>query len=274
MLYPTWSAAVVAVWLCGAATFRSSSSSSSALVTAFTIPITTTGPFHFRTTCLRETTAGAAENSIESDSVAKAADQESSVLESFLLQEFSAFHALLNVNPGLWTTLDEAARATGGITLLAPNNEAFAALGSQKLQQLQDVRNLETVLKMGLYHVIATEAVSAARLRTEDWTIPAPPDGGPRPITVQGLVTLGGQVPVGRFQASKGNFLSNLFGSAGDDSNSSSSKMGDDVVIGPASRIVKSYKLAGGSIIVHEMDSFVSPELLWRYCDQLRIPGF
>jgi uncharacterized surface protein with fasciclin (FAS1) repeats len=265
--YPIWSAAVVAVWQCYAATFRPSS----ALVTAFTIPITTTGPFCHPTNCLRETKAGAAENSIESDSVAKATDQESSVLESFLLQEFSAFHTLLNVNPGLWTTLDEA-RATGGITLLAPNNEAFAALGSQKLQQLQDVRNLETVLKMGLYHVIATEAVSAARLRTEDWTIPAPPDGGPRPITVQGLVTLGGQVPVGRFQASKGNFLSNLLG--GSKSDSSNTMDTDDVVIGPAARIVKSYKLAGGSIIVHEMDSFVSPELLWRYCDQLRIPGF
>jgi uncharacterized surface protein with fasciclin (FAS1) repeats len=209
---------------------------------------------------------------MESDgATAEAADQESSVLERFLLQEFSAFHALLNVNPGLWTTLDEASK-TGGITLLAPNNDAFTALGAQKLQQLQDVRNLETVLKMGLYHVIATEAVSAARLRTEDWTIPAPADGGPRPITVQGLVTLGGQVPVGRFQASKGNFLSNLFGN--DDDRDNSNTMGDDVVIGPAARIVKSYKLAGGSIVVHEMDSFVSPELLWRYCDQLRIPGF
>jgi uncharacterized surface protein with fasciclin (FAS1) repeats len=222
---------------------------------------------------LGETTAGAAEK--ESDggaaAAAAAADQESSVLERFLLQEFSSFHALLNVNPGLWTTLDELS-AMGGITLLAPNNDAFAALGSQKLQQISDERNLETVLKMGLYHVIATEAVSAARLRTEDWTIPAPADGGPRPITVQGLVTLGGQVPVGRFKASKGNFLSNLFGS--DDRSSSSSTMGDDVVIGPEARIVKSYKLAGGSIVVHEMDSFVSPELLWRYCDQLRIPGF
>ncbi len=25
--------------------------------------------------------------------------------------------------------------------------------------------------------------------------------------------------------------------------------------------------------LIHEVDALVSPEILWRYCDQLRIPG-
>jgi len=28
-----------------------------------------------------------------------------------------------------------------------------------------------------------------------------------------------------------------------------------------------------GTSVVHEVDAFVSPQLLWRYMDQLRIPG-
>lgn len=178
------------------------------------------------------------------------------------MEEFPAFHALLSVNEGLWKTIADEADKNNGCTLFAPSDAAFDALGEKKLQQLKDSRNQETAIRMGLYHVVVTEAVSAARLRTEDWTRPAPTDGSPRPITVQGLVTLGGEVPVGRSKS--GGFMSALF---------SGGKEEGDVVIGPSARIVKSYKIAGGSI-VHQVDDLISPVILWRYCDQLRIPGF
>jgi uncharacterized surface protein with fasciclin (FAS1) repeats len=109
-----------------------------------------------------------------------------------------------------------------------------------------------------MYHVVLTDAVSAEQLRTEDWTGPKPEDGSPRPITVGAMVTMGGKVPVGRSKS--GGFLG------------WAAKEDGDVVIGPEARIVKSYKL--GNSLVHEVDDLISPVVLWRYCDQLRIPGF
>lgn len=46
------------------------------------------------------------------------------------------------------------------------------------------------------------------------------------------------------------------------------------VVIGNnEARVVKSVNV-GGKGIVHEVDGLVAPDLIWRYFDQLRIPGF
>ena len=42
------------------------------------------------------------------------------------------------------------------------------------------------------------------------------------------------------------------------------------VIVGGA-KVVASVPLAGG--ILHETDGFISPSILWRYMDQLRIPG-
>jgi uncharacterized surface protein with fasciclin (FAS1) repeats len=189
-------------------------------------------------------------------------NNEGNVLRDFLKTEYSAFYALLNLNPDIWKTLCPGQQQQA-CTLFAPTNAAFDKLGAKKLQQLKDVRNLETAQKMGLYHVVATEAVSAARLRTEDWTTPGGrKKGEPRPIKVQALVTLGGEVPVGRSRS--GGVLFGMLGAKED----------GDVVIGPDARIQKSFKIADGNVIVHEMDSLISPVILWRYCDQLRIPGF
>lgn len=178
-------------------------------------------------------------------------------LEAFVAKEFQAFYALLSLNEGLWQLIAESDTGTG-YTLFAPSNTVFDKLGEKKLQQLKDSRNLETAQKMGLYHVVNDDAVSAARLRTEDWTRPAPADGSPRPITVQALLTLGGEVPVGRSKS--GGFLG--IGARED----------GDVVIGPNAQIIKSFKVDGS--IVHEVDDLISPLILWRYMDQLRIPGF
>ena len=43
------------------------------------------------------------------------------------------------------------------------------------------------------------------------------------------------------------------------------------VTVGGA-RVVETVVLNGDSI-VHRTDDLVSPSILWRYCDQLRIPG-
>jgi len=176
------------------------------------------------------------------------------LLKAFVEEEYPAFFKLLSINDGIWKTIAEA---ENGCTLFAPSNEVFDALGDKKLKQIKDVRNEETARKMGLYHVIPDEAVSAARLRTEDWTVKAP-KGEPRPITVQAVKTMGGEVPVGRSKS--GGFLG--WGAKED----------GDIVIGPEARIVKSYKVQGS--YVHEVDNLISPIILWRYFDQLRIPGF
>lgn len=191
--------------------------------------------------------------SAENDEISTSTVQ--SDLEAFVEKEFRAFYALLALNEGLWQIIAESET---GYTLFAPSDAVFDKLSEKKLQQLKDNRNLETAQKMGLYHVVNDDAVSAARLRTEDWTRPAPTDGSPRPITVQALLTLGGEVPVGRSKS--GGFLG--IGARED----------GDVVIGPNAKIVKSFKVDGS--IIHEVDDLISPIILWRYMDQLRIPGF
>jgi len=181
-------------------------------------------------------------------------EEDEILLKAFVEEEYPAFFKLLSINDGIWKTIAES---ENGCTLFAPSNAVFDALGDKKLKQIKDVRNEETARKMGLYHVIPDEAVSAARLRTEDWTVKAP-KGEPRPITVQAVKTMGGEVPVGRSKS--GGFLG--WGAKED----------GDIVIGPEARIVKSYKVQGS--YVHEVDNLISPIILWRYFDQLRIPGF
>lgn len=178
-------------------------------------------------------------------------------LELFLQQKFPSFYSLLRKNDEVFKTLG---KSTTGYTLFAPNEQAFDNLGDKKLNQLADVRNEETAEKMALYHVVNLDKLTATQLRTEDWTGPKPKDGSPRPFTVGGVLTMGGEVAVGRSKS--GGFLG--FGAKED----------GDAVIGPNAKIVKSYTLGDNEGIVHEVDALISPELLWRYCDQLRIPGF
>mmetsp|Transcript_13001 Transcript_13001/g.18404 ORF Transcript_13001/g.18404 Transcript_13001/m.18404 type:complete len:240 (+) Transcript_13001:95-814(+) len=190
------------------------------------------------------------EQEVNTDTWEEDSDPRSNV-ERFLEKKFPAFYNLLGKNDNIWKTLEDSKE---GYTLFAPSAKAFEDLGEKKLSQLEDPRNLETAQKIGLYHVVPTEAVTNQRLRTEDWTVPKPKDG-PRPITVSGIQTLGGEVPVGRSKS--GGFLG--FGAKED----------GDAVVGPNARISQSYII--GDNIVHEVDSLISPELLWRYCDQLRI---
>lgn len=147
-----------------------------------------------------------------------------------------------------------------GCTFFAPSDDVFTALEQQKLLQLKDDRNGESTAKMAGYHFVPTEALTDAQLRTEDWTVPKKSlgEGQKRPLTIGGVLTLSGELRVGRSKS--GGFLG--FGAREDGS----------IVVGTDAKITKSSSI--GNCVVHEVDQLVSPQLLWRYFDQLRIPGF
>mmetsp|Transcript_1586 Transcript_1586/g.2612 ORF Transcript_1586/g.2612 Transcript_1586/m.2612 type:complete len:236 (-) Transcript_1586:1519-2226(-) len=179
-------------------------------------------------------------------------EEERPKLDAFLQKKYPSFYKLVN---------EEMAKAIkqGTVTVFVPNQSAFDALGEKKLKQIFDPRNEEIREKMGSYHIIPNEAVSALELRTEDWTKGRPKDGSPPNTLIAGIKTLSGEVPVGRSKS--GGF----FGWG--------AKEDGDIVIGPEAKIVQSYNVEGS--FVHEMDALISPLILWRYCDQLqmKLPG-
>jgi uncharacterized surface protein with fasciclin (FAS1) repeats len=196
-------------------------------------------------------------------------NSENTILEGFIRERYPSFHSLISLNPGIWKTMAESER---GVTLFVPNERAFQNLGDKKLSQLRDVRNEETAQKMGGYHVVL-QAVTAAQLRTEDWTGPKPIDDNgrgtssstPRPTKLQALINMyGDKISVGRKKSG-----GTLFGWG--------AKEEGEIVVGSnqnKSPIVQSFKIEGGKFMVHEVEEFLFPDILWRYCDQLRIPGF
>jgi uncharacterized surface protein with fasciclin (FAS1) repeats len=178
-------------------------------------------------------------------------------VESFLSDKYPEFKALLFKNQTIWKAIQEA--ELDGCTLFCPTSAAFEALGETKLKQLQDERNLETAQKIGAFHVILSDAVPASQLFIEDWTGPKPAPGEQRPIKVGGINTVAGGVPISREKV--GGFLG--WGAK---------EEGVAVIGSNNAKIIRSLKI--GKTIIHEMDSLISPQILWRYCDQLRIPGF
>lgn len=194
-------------------------------------------------------------------------DNTKNLVEKLLQDDYPSFHGLLSLHhPRLLDTLFSS--SSYQVTLFAPTEAAFTNLGPTKLRQMRDQRNDEIVAKIVLYHIINDDAVAAARLRTEDWTSPPPAPGASRPITVRGLITMSGDsIPVGRRTEKQSLWPANDETTTTDDD--------DDVVIGPNARIQKSIKLRQGRVYIHEVDALVSPEVLWRYCDQLqiRLPG-
>jgi uncharacterized surface protein with fasciclin (FAS1) repeats len=185
-----------------------------------------------------------------------AKDESAVTVQEFISDKYPEFKTLLSKNEKLWKEVKEA--QTTGCTIFCPTSEAFQALGESKLKQLGDERNVETAEKMGAFHVILTDAVPAGQLFIEDWTGPKPADGSQRAIKVGGINTVGGEVPISREKT--GGFFGFGATEAG------------VAVIGPNAKIIRSLKI--GKIIIHETDALISPQLLWRYCDQLRIPGF
>lgn len=155
-------------------------------------------------------------------------------IDSFLSQYYPNFLSLITKNEKVRKALigeDES-------TVFCPNDDAFFKLSEKEREQLNDPRNLETVEKIGAYHIIG-EHVTADAL-----------------FASGGVITLGGEVPVGR--SVTGGFMG--FGGQED----------GGVTINGA-KVTQSKQV--GSVIVHEVDALISPKILWRYMDQLRIPG-
>jgi len=188
------------------------------------------------TSCLRTTNTKLWESSVQ--------QEQQSEIEVYLAENFPSFYNLLLVNAV--DVLKSLRNPNMVFTIFAPNDDAFAALGDKKLQQLRDPRNSETTNKIAAFHVIVddTEAVTADMILDPS-------------SNIGGVMTLAGEVPIGPSQS--GGFFG--FGAQAD----------GGVIVGPGAKIVSSINGPGG--VVHEVDGLMSPTVIWRYMDQLRLPG-
>jgi uncharacterized surface protein with fasciclin (FAS1) repeats len=159
--------------------------------------------------------------------------------EDYIAKNFPTCYNILSKNNDVMKKMNKAEK---GFTIFAPNESAFKALGDKKSAQLKDVRNEELVEKIAAYHCIA-EPVTADKL-----------------FNSGGVVTLGGEVPAER------SVSGGLFGVGGKE---------DGGIKLNGSKVVNSSEFVDDekTCIVHEMDGLISPTILWRYADQLRIPG-
>mmetsp|Transcript_12339 Transcript_12339/g.23594 ORF Transcript_12339/g.23594 Transcript_12339/m.23594 type:complete len:272 (-) Transcript_12339:105-920(-) len=230
-------------------------------------------PFSVATTLLRAVTndddKSGDEVSSSSNTAAEKVKPSSLTVERILKDNYPEFHKLLSQNERIFQQLEEDF-SENGYTIFAPNSQAFAELTEKQRLQLEDPRNLETIQKMGLYHIVKDEAISYTQLNREDWTVPKTPEGLPA-LKFGALMTMGGEVPIERFKKKReGSFFRSLL----DKKKTVRDKEGKpvtEIVVGPAGTILRSVKV--GNAIIHEIDGFTSPMLLWRYFDQLRLPG-
>lgn len=187
------------------------------------------------------------------------AAQDDQDVETYLNANHPIFvQALLSKNDKVWKSI----RADGAqSTIFAPTDQVFVELGEkvsrlcrlalillfaarslsvwyQRRTQFGDERNRETVEKIAAYHVI-NEPVTADEL-----------------FASGGVITLGGEIPVERTTTG------GMFGLGG--------KEDGGVTINGA-KVTETTNI--GDCIIHSVDKVVSPNVLWRYMDQLRIPG-
>jgi len=190
---------------------------------------------------------------------APSSEQDEPPIQAFLKENHPLFESqLLGKIPNIYNILKES-DASAGYTIFCPSNAVMEALDPKRKLQIKDPRNLEVTEKLAAYHVIQNGKVTQERLKREDWTVPRSPDGVAA-LSIGGVLTLGGELRVGRSKS--GGFLG------------LGAKEDGGVVIGNnEAKVVKSTNV-GEKGVVHEMDGFVAPDLIWRYFDQLRIPGF
>ncbi|KAL7577576.1 hypothetical protein ACA910_015104 [Epithemia clementina (nom. ined.)] len=156
-------------------------------------------------------------------------------VRSFLGQNYPSFYNLIDKNEDLWKKLSDG----DGYTMFCPSEQAFADLGQKKLDQLDDVRNSEIRDKIGAFHCIA-ETVLFDDLYNSG-----------------GVLTLGGEaLTVDRSRTG------GMFGMGGQE---------DGGLLVNGARVTNVEGVGPG--MVYEVDKLVSPNILWRYMDQLRIPG-
>ncbi len=158
-------------------------------------------------------------------------------VEEVLTSQYPMFMKLImSKNSEMWKQLSDA--SASGFTIFAPTDDAMKALGDKKLSQLDDDRNGETAEKIASFHAIG-ERVTADELYNSG-----------------GVVTMAGVVDVGRSKT--GGFM----GLGGQE---------DGGVTINGAKILQTFEVDRS--FIHEVDALVSPEILWRYVDQLRIPG-
>jgi len=160
-------------------------------------------------------------------------------VEEYLAANYPSASNLLSRNGD---AMKKILKSELGFTIFAPNEAAFNDMGEKKLEQLGDIRNDEMAEKISLYHVI-DEPVTADQL-----------------FNSGGVVTEGGEVPAER--SVSGGF----FGVGGQE---------DGGVTLSGAKVVQSLEFSDATTtgIIHEVDGLISPSVLWRYADQLRIPG-
>ena len=161
-------------------------------------------------------------------------DTATEVEENMKEQHAIFYYLILSKNKNVWKEL--SAPNAAGFTIFAPTDEAMESLGEKKLNQLVDDRNRETAEKIAEWHVV-NEPVGA-------WDL----------INSGGVVTMGGTIDVGKSKV--GGFL----GFGGEE---------DGGVLVSGRKILESKQV--DKVTIHAMDGLVSPGILWRYMDQLRI---
>ena len=162
-------------------------------------------------------------------------------IDTFLSENYPDTKGLIDSNDEVAKKLREVSES--GYTIFAPTTTSFKNLGDKKISQLDDPRNLEVREKIAAYHAIA-EPVTAEEL-----------------FNAGGVITLGGEIPT--FLVGGG--LVGFLGGGGDKGD------GTGTVTINGAKLIRSFTI--GNSVVHEVDALVSPKILWRYADQLRIPG-
>lgn len=161
------------------------------------------------------------------------------LVREFLQNNFPIFYSLLDMNEEVWKAIsDTGDGAEVGFTVFAPSAEALQALGEEKQNQLMDERNSETTQRIVGYHVIG-EPVTEEAL-----------------FNAGGVLTVSGEVPIERTVSG------GVFGIGGKE---------DGGVSLNNAKILRTAQVGSG--LVHEVDGIVAPNIMWRYMDQLRIPG-
>ena len=167
-------------------------------------------------------------------------DDSASDVTDYLAKHYPTCAALLTKNGDVMKKVIKADNI--GFTIFAPNEAAFINLGEKKQGQLADIRNAEMSEKIVSYHIIL-EPVNSNQL-----------------FNSGGVLTEGGAVPAERTVSG------GLFGLGGKE---------DGGVTLNGAKVVKSLEFVDATKtgIIHEVDGLISPTILWRYADQLRIPG-
>jgi uncharacterized surface protein with fasciclin (FAS1) repeats len=184
-------------------------------------------------------------------------NEEEESIESYLKTNYPLFESTLIANiPNIYSILRESDASTG-YTLFCANDKVMNDIDQKRKLQISDPRNAEITEKLASYHVIKNGKVTKERMTREDWTVPK--IDGVAALSIGGVLTLGGELRVGRSKS--GGFMG--FGAKED---------GGVVIGNNDARVISSVNVGKG--IIHEVDGLVAPDLIWRYFDQLRIPGF